>query len=172
MKKLGPLILGLIIGAVAMYFYCNQGETELTTAPEITKPKGVVTPAEMKALDQAYNIKHNIINDSLFRKSADGGDNRSSWWSLEDIQNYINYAENQAGELGYTMDGLRVYLGSYPAKPGEMAGLTTMFFVPTGKKNVSQGAIFSVQPMSGDIPGGDGLNMGQNGYPPGGNYPQ
>ena len=172
MKKIGPLVLGLIIGALAMYFYCNQGEAEMKTAQEITKPKGVVTPTEMKALDQAYNIKHNIINDSLFRKSADGGDNRSSWWSIEDIQNYINYAENQAGELGYKMDGLRVYLGSYPAKPGEMSGLTTMFIVPTGTKSTSQGAIFAMQPMSGDIPGGNGLNIGQSGEPPGANYPQ
>ncbi|WP_411894921.1 hypothetical protein [Winogradskyella sp. A2] len=172
MKKLGPLLLGLIIGALAMYFYCNQGEAEMKTAQEITKPKGVVTPTEMKALDQAYNIKHNIINDSLFRKSADGGDNRSSWWSIEDIQNYINYSENQAGELGYKMDGLRVYLGSYPAKPGEMSGLTTMFIVPTGTKNTSQGAVFALQPMSGDIPGGNGLNIGSQGYPPGSNYPQ
>ncbi len=172
MKKLGPLLLGLIIGALAMYFYCNQGESEMTIVPEISKPKGVITPAQAKTLDQAYNIKHNIINDSLFRKSADGGDNRSSWWSIEDIQNYINYAENQADELGYKMDGLRVYLGSYPAKPGEMAGLTTMFIVPTGKKNTSQGAVFAVQPMSGDIPGGDGLNIGQSGEPPGSNYPQ
>lgn len=172
MKKLGPLLLGLIIGTLAMYFYCNQGESEMTIVPEISKPKGVITPAQAKTLDQAYNIKHNIINDSLFRKSADGGDNRSSWWSIEDIQNYINYAENQADELGYKMDGLRVYLGSYPAKPGEMAGLTTMFIVPTGKKNTSQGAVFAVQPMSGDIPGGDGLNIGQSGEPPGSNYPQ
>ena len=86
MKKLGPLLLGLIIGTLAMYFYCNQGESEMTIVPEISKPKGVITPAQAKTLDQAYNIKHNIINDSLFRKSADGGDNRSSWWSIEDIR--------------------------------------------------------------------------------------
>ncbi|WP_231850219.1 hypothetical protein [Winogradskyella sp. PG-2] len=71
-------------------------------------------------------MKHKIINDSLFRKSTTRGDNRSSWWSIEDIQNYINYAENQAGELGYTMDGLRIYLGSYPNSKGE-TGLTTLF---------------------------------------------
>ena len=172
MKKLGPLVLGLIIGAAAMYFYCQNGEAEMTTAQELVKPKGVISPKEAKALDQAYNIKHNIINDSLFKKSPDGGDNRSSWWSLEDIQNYIDYADNQAGELGYTLDGLRVYLGSYPAKPGEMAGLTTMFIVPTGKKNASQGAIFALQQKSSDISDADPLNLGQQGWPPDSNYPQ
>ncbi|MCA0133183.1 hypothetical protein [Winogradskyella alexanderae] len=172
MKKIGPLVLGVIIGALAMYFYCNQTQSEMAKAQDIVKPKGVITPKEAKTLDQAYNLKHSIINDSLFKKSADGGDNRSSWWSIEDIKDYIKYADKQAGELGYTMDGLRVYLGSYPATPGEMAGLTTMFIVPTGKKNTSQGAVFALQPMSGDIPGGDPLNIGQSGQPPGANYPQ
>jgi len=78
MKKLGPLLLCLIIGALAMYFYCDQGEAEMKTTQEITKPKDVITPKEARVLDQAFNLKHTIINDSLFRKSTDGGDNRSS----------------------------------------------------------------------------------------------
>ena len=135
-----------------------------------TAPKGLVKPGEAKALDRAYNLKHRIINDSLF-KGHKRSDNRSSWWSIEDIQSYINYAENQAGELGYRMDGLRVYLGSHPNAHGE-TGLTTMFIVPTGTKNTSKGSLFPFQGGSGDIEGGDGLNMGGQGDPPGANYPQ
>ena len=71
----------------------------------------------------------------------------------------------------YTLDGLRVYLGAYPSKGGE-TGLTTMFIVPTGVKDTSQGSMFSIKAGSGDIPGGDGLNFGQEGDPPGANYPQ
>ncbi|WP_299130939.1 hypothetical protein [uncultured Winogradskyella sp.] len=171
MKNLGTLLLGVIIGGAIMYFYCCK-ESDQMEIREIAAPKGIITPKEAMALDQAYNIKHRIINDSLFKKSTDGGDNRSSWWSLEDIQNYINYAENQSGELGYTMDGLRVYLGSYPDSKGQ-TGLTTMFFIPTGKKNIAQGSILlKPQIGSNDITGADGLNMGGQGDPPSANYPQ
>ena len=169
MKNFGLLILGVIIGALAMYFYCSKNVESVVEA-EINKPAGLITPKEAKALDEAYNIKYSVINDSLFKKSTTG-DNRSSWWSIEDIQSYINYAENQAGELGYTMDGLRVYLGSYPGKPGE-TGLTTMFFIPTGSESVAQGSMFTLPQGSNDIPGANGLNLGSNGYPPSANYPQ
>ena len=172
MKNFGLFILGAIIGALAVYFYCCNDDSVITDPPEIIEPKGLIKPNEAKTLDQAYNLKHRIINDSLFKKSTNGGDNRSSWWSIEEIQNYINYAENQAGELGYTMDGLRVYLGSHLDSVGQ-TGLTTMFFIPTGYKNTSQGSIFAFPQGGGmDIPGGDGLNHGGNGVPPSANYPQ
>jgi len=171
MKNFGLLILGIILGACAMYFYGSNDQEEMTSQSRAEVPKGIITPAQAKVLDLAFNKKHRIINDSLFKKSTDGGDNRSSWWSLEDIQSYINYAENQAGELKYTMDGLRVYLGSYPGTKGE-TGLTTLFFIPTGYKNTAQGSMLPMQGGGGDIPGGDGLNIGQQGKPPGANYPQ
>ena len=172
MKKFGLLLLGIILGALAMYFYCCKNQTEMMSEPPTLAPKGIITSKQAGVLDQAYNLKHRIINDSLFKKSTDGGDNRSSWWSIEDIQNYINHAENQAGELGYTMDGLRVYLGAYPKVDGQ-EGLTTMFIVPTGKENKSKGSMFPIfQGGSGDIKGADGLNLGTQGHPPGANYPQ
>lgn len=156
-----------------MYFYStNSTDAEMTSEAAFTAPKGIISPKQAMALDTTYNLKHRIINDSLFKKSTDGGDNRSSWWAIEEIQNYINHAENQAGELGYTMDGLRVYLGAYPNAKGE-TGLTTMFFIPTGTKIIGQGGMIpSIQGASGDIQGADGLNIGQHGKPPGANYPQ
>jgi len=171
MKNLGLLLLGIILGALAMYFYYNGNQMEMTADEPPTFPKGIISSKQAKALDLAFNLKHRIINDSLFKKSTNGGDNRSSWWALEDIQNYINHAENQSGQLGYTMDGLRLYLGSYPSKDGE-TGLTTMFFVPTGSPNKSEGSMFPLQIGSSDIPGADGLNIGQTGHPPSANYPQ
>ncbi|WP_299122556.1 hypothetical protein [uncultured Winogradskyella sp.] len=172
MKKFGLLLLGIILGALAMYFYCSKDVADMESGQPTVAPKGIITSNQAMVLDKAYDIKHRIINDSLFKKSTDGGDNRSSWWPIEDIQNFINHAENQAGELGYTMDGLRVYLGAYPKANGQ-EGLTTMFIVPTGKSNKSNGSMFPMlQGGSGDIKGADGLNFGQSGYPPGANYPQ
>lgn len=170
MKNFGIFVLGIILGAIIMYFYFSKDQTEMPNTIAEVKIPGLITPKEAKTLDQAFNLKHRIINDSLF-KGSETGDNRSSWWALEDIQNYINYAENEAGELGYTMNGLRVYLGAYPSAKGE-TGLTTMFFIPTGSKNTSQGNTFPIYQDAGkDIPGSKGLNIGQQGDPPDANYP-
>ena len=88
--------------------------------------------------------------------------------SSKDIQNFIDHAEHESGELGYTMDGLRVYLGAYPSTKEE-TGLTTMFIVPTGPKSTSKASSLNLflPPSDGDIPAPP-LNEGQgnsNGYP-------
>lgn len=167
MKNFVMLILGIVIGALAMYFYCCQPKTELT----ITAPKGLISPDQAKTLDQAYNERYRLISDSLVKR--EGGDNRSSWYGLDEVRNYLNYAENKAKERGYTMDGVRIYLGAHPPENG-VAGYTTMFFVPTGKPNKASASMFnfSMQSNGGDIPGGEGLDYGNHGYPPDANYPQ
>ena len=88
MKNLGSIILGIIIGALLMYFFGSQyiDVDPMTMAP--STPKGIISPKEAKTLDQAYNLKYRIINDSLF-KGSKTGDNRSSWWAIEDIQNIL-----------------------------------------------------------------------------------
>lgn len=174
MKNLGSLILGIIIGAAFMYFYFSSDNLEMIEDCKVITPKGLISPSEASTLDKSYNLKHDLINDSLFKNSTDGGDNRSSWWSITEIENYICYAKNQAREDGYVLDGLRLYLGSYPNSK-EQAGLTTMFFIPTGYKNKteSEGNFFYLPQGGGkDLTGSDGLNIGQHGIPPGANYPQ
>ncbi|MDT0558770.1 hypothetical protein RM697_08930 [Ichthyenterobacterium sp. W332] len=170
MKNFGTLLLGLVIGALAMYFYCCK--TDNTESLEsLVKPKGLITPKEAKTLDQAFNTRHQLISDSIVKKT--NGDNRSSWYALEDINNYIKYADSQATSLGYTLDGLRIYAGAHASTPKEV-GLTTMFFIPTGYRTTAEGNLlpFSTRQGVGDIPGGDGLNKGSGGVPPGANYPQ
>jgi len=172
MKNFGIFIFGLIIGLIAMYLYCqaNSKDVHDEKSDDISKPSGLISPEEAKALDRAYNPRYKLISDSIVTRK--GGDNRSSWYALDDVKNYLGYAENQAKDLGYTMNGLRIYLGAYPDK-GEEQGYTTMFFVPTGTQNKSKGALVNMQlENKGDIPGGDALNMGEDGIPPGANYSQ
>lgn len=167
MKNFIMLIFGIIIGALAMYFYFSSTTAALKT--EI--PKGLITPDQVKVLDQAYDQRYRLISDSLVKR--EGGDNRSSWYGLDQVRNYLNHAEKEAIDLGYTMDGVRIYLGAHPNENGE-AGYTTMFFVPTGKPNKTEAAIFSFSMKSdgNDIPGGHGLDYGNMGHPPRANYPQ
>ncbi|MBO3098210.1 hypothetical protein [Gelidibacter pelagius] len=167
MKNFIMLILGIVIGALAVYFYCCQPKTELM----VSTPKGLISPDQAKTLDQAYNERYRLISDSLVKR--EGGDNRSSWYGLDEVRNYLNYAENEAKDLGYTMDGVRIYLGAHPNENGK-AGYTTMFFMPTGKSNKANAGLldFFMQSDGGDIPGGGGLDFGNHGHPPGANYPQ
>lgn len=167
MRNFLILIVGVLIGAVAMYLYCCQPTSEVS----VTTPKGLITADQMKQLDQAYNPRHRLISDSIVNRA--GGDNRSSWYDLDEVRNYLNYAEKEAEKLGYTMDGIRVYLGAHPDQNGQ-AGYTTMFFVPTGRSNQAVASMFSFSMAddSGDIPGGGGLNHGGQGDPPEANYPQ
>lgn len=167
MKKLVLLIFGFILGALAMYFYCcKQEPIEMLPPP----PKGLITPAEAMALDKAYNERYQLISDSIVIRK--GGDNRSSWFSIEEINNFLSYAKIQAGDLGYTLNGIRIYAGAQP-EDAEGPGYTTFFMMPTGYENTSEGNMFIFQKGgNGDIKGGNGLNHGTEGEPPGANYPQ
>lgn len=174
MKKFLLLLVGFILGALAMYYYCCARSEKSTETMAVVKPTGVITPAQAKVLNDNWTNSRKQAVDS----AAGRPDNRSSWWSLEDVQNYLTYAQNQANSLGYEMDGIRVYLGVYSGNaPEDKADYTTMFIVPTGKKLHSD-SNFNLLNFSmfiggeGDIIGADGFNDGPTGYPPDAEYPQ
>lgn len=165
MKNLGSLILGLIIGALLMYFYMNNLYGSHISNP-IIKPRGVISPNQAIVLDSTYNSRHTLISDSIVNRP----DNRSSWWSLDDVTNYIDYAKNQSDSLGYNMSGLRIYLGAYPTVKNQV-GYTTMFMVPTGELQMVEGSKGFTASANNDIEGANPLNMGTAGNPPNSNYP-
>lgn len=169
MKKLIYIIIGALLGVGGSYFYQNKDDQIEVSAPKIIKPKGLISPREARALDQAFNSRHELISDSIVNRP----DNRSSWYSLEDMTNYLKYADSQATAQGYTMDGVRVYLGAHE-DVDSIVGYTTMFFVPTGYKKVAEGStsLFTTAQKSSDLTGGSGLNNGGLGDPPPANYPQ
>ena len=168
MKNFFVFLVGALLGAALVYFLCCKVSTE----EMLDDPKGIITPAEAKVLDQAFNSRHQLISDSIVRRP----DNRSSWYSLTDVRSYLISAEKQAKTLGYTMNGVRVYLGAH-ADSGTEVGYTTMFFIPTGTQITAKGSMnmFNLMPPPvnpPDIPGGNGLNGGEGGDPPSANYPQ
>nr|WP_321225724.1 hypothetical protein [uncultured Psychroserpens sp.] len=174
MKKLVLLILGFILGALAMYFYCANNKLNIDDMTETPTPKGIITPDEITELTQAYNPRYDTISNTIF-KDVPGGDNRSSWYSLKDLRDYLTIAEQKANDLKYNMDGVRLYLGAHPPVDN-IPGYTTLLFVPTGTAMTSEGKMINLAVQGGggspDIPGAPGFDHGGGGDPPSSNYPQ
>lgn len=140
MKKLGPIILGFIIGALLTYYFCPRPIDDIPTmAEEIVKPKGVISVAKAKELNNNWTQFRKAAVDSASSREGRPVDNRYTSWSIKDIRDYLNYADQEAGNMGYTLDSVRVYLGVYGKKASrEKADLTTMFMAPIGSKKVSK----------------------------------
>lgn len=139
---------------------CAQPDTKV-----VKPPKGVIPIKEAKMLDRTYGeTRHLLISEQLGIK-----DNRSSWWSIQDLEDYITYARSQAKEKGQELTGLRVYFGAYPRSYGnqEVAGYSTLFIVPTGNSSTQQGSLnlFSSFQEDADLEIAP-LNMGHAGNPP------
>jgi hypothetical protein len=169
MKKLSYIILGIVIGALATYYFCPRTIKNEESGIKIVKPKGVITPSQAKGLSDNWTTERKRANDSAAKKHGREIDDRSAWWSLEDVNNYLLYSKAQSDSLGYDMTGIRVYLGVYGKNAGQVKkDLTTMFLVPTGKSSKAKASSFILPPSNGDLPVNP-LNDGQGGQ---GGYPQ
>ncbi|WP_445731801.1 hypothetical protein [Mariniflexile sp.] len=164
MKNIAYIILGIIIGALATYFFCprqmENGDIK------IVKPKGVITVEKAWELDDNWTEFRQAAVDSAAKKQGRDKDNRWTHWSLDDIENYLAFAKHQSDSLGYKMTGIRVYLGVY-GKNADVSkkDLTTMFMVPTGKKARAGANSFFSSAVGNeeDVPGGSPLNEGSGG---------
>ena len=172
------------------------------TQEKVERPDGAISPKKAAQLDQNYtNTRYELINKYLGQRARDPKkgkytqmemdslmqadsekrgfmDNRSSWWSIDEIEAYIAYAKQEAKKNNYLLDGLRIYQGAYNdtvINGKKQIGLATVFIVPTGKKAVGQkGSIFPTIAVkeSSDISGVYPLNEGHRGDPPHSSYPQ
>lgn len=170
MKKLSYIILGFIIGAVLTYYFCPRN-CDVKQETRIVKPKGLISVEKAKGLNNNWTMYRKAAVDSAAKKQGRNQDDRSVYWSLTDINEYLTYAEHYSDSIGYGMTGIRVYLGVYGKNAGQAKkDLTTMFIVPTGKKKHSQANSLSVflPPSDEDIPTPP-LNAGDGGE---GDYPQ
>jgi len=159
-KLIGCFVLVLSITA------CVNTNTKPT---KIVKPAHAISKKRAKLLSNNYNTRYDSISRIIGKK-----DNRSTWYSLKELKTYIAYIEAQGKKQGYTVDGIRFYLGAYPAdeKNPKKQNETTIFLAPTGKKigNMAEKSMIT-NPYSRDITTIDAYNFGQGGWPPNGVYP-
>jgi len=142
-------------------------------------PKGLITAAEAKELNQQFiktrSKELNKIIEKLDNK-PNKQDSLSTWFSLEELENYIAYVKEEGTKKGIVVNGLRVYLGAYKknVKDASKNNYSTVFFAPTqAKKAVLQKSSSDYTESSSDINSMDALNMGTiGGPPPNAPYPQ
>lgn len=131
------------------------------------KPKKCISVKEAKELQKNYVDK---IEKTL-KKELGCEECREFWWSLEEIEEYIDYVKSEAKDKGYNNLGLRFYLGHYGKKTKEHDDQMTMFIAPTGSKE-------KLTPIKGKTVGAalaktdenimdiDAYNRGTAGQPP------
>ncbi len=151
------LVLSVVVG-------CVEPESKV-----VKPPKGVISIKEAKLLDRTYTeTRHSLISENLGIK-----DNRSSWWSIEDLEAYIAYARAEAKSKGKNVSGLRIYFGAYPKSYNDqdVAGYSTLFIVPTGNSTTQEGSLnlFTSYQEDADLEIAP-LNMGHSRTPPGRGY--
>lgn len=119
-------------------------------------PKDKLIDAKQAAnLSNAYKEQRLSVIESKLGIS----DHASFWYSLEDLEGYINYAKEQAKSKGITLDGMRIYLGVYPEgyADSSKSGHATVFMCPTEAARNQN---------SCDVEGISAFNYGEVGDPP------
>lgn len=92
------------------------------------KPKKCISVKEARQLEKNYV---ETIEKTL-KKELGCEECREFWWSLEEIEEYIDYVKREAKEKGYNDLGLRFYLGHYGKEKSKDTEQTTLFIAPTG----------------------------------------
>lgn len=57
-------------------------------------------------------------------------DTRDFWYSLDELQEYLDYVKETSREQGVNNPGVRIYLSAYPPTPKKKS-FTTIFLAPT-----------------------------------------
>jgi hypothetical protein len=132
---------------------------------DTTNSKSAVQTSQLITLEKGKELNLNYNTQTPLRLTANGADDANAvWYSLEDLENYINYIKNEGVQKGYTVDGIRFYIGKYSAAEANgRAGYTTIFLSPTGSP---VGQTNSTSQGSKDITTIKPLNFGSMGNPP------
>lgn len=135
--------------------------------------KSGVLPKQLITAEKARELNQNFIDlrGNLNAKAIGKEDANAIWYSLEELENYIEYIKSTGAENGYIVDGIRFYFGVYSEDEGkDKAGYTTLFLSPTGKSEGSatekNSLIDQQEGNSQDLVSIEPLNFGSMGNPP------
>ena len=100
----------------------------------MSKIKGLISPEEAKALDAQYTERYDLTSRYITTRP----DNRSNWFSIEDLEKYIAHAKDQAkNKFKVELSGIRIYNGAHKSEDGK-GGYSTVFLIPTSENNLGK----------------------------------
>lgn len=165
MKK--TIFIGFIVSTLFVLNACSENV-------QYENPTQLITNDLAVDLSKRYHEERaGLISTNIRRDDA-----TAVWYSIEELENYINYVKCQGTEKGINVTGIRLYLGVYPNDNSynEKAGLTTIFLSPTKKReaNVKAKTARTEQTLEENVDATElqPLNYGGIGHPPRVMYPQ
>ncbi|CAM4425821.1 hypothetical protein [Flavobacterium terrigena] len=138
-------------------------------------------PTQLITKELATDLNNRYIEkrSGLILSNIGKEDANAVWYSIEELENYINYVKTKGIENGIEVNGIRFYIGVYPedgVKYKEKAGLTTIFLSPTKKRtlNILERSLADdpLLEVNVDVTEIEPLNYGGIGHPPKITYPQ
>ncbi|PCH77777.1 MAG: hypothetical protein COB98_02525 [Flavobacteriaceae bacterium] len=134
---------------------------------DVSKPRGLISPSQARVLNKEFIKTRSKEMNKIVKKLTNDKkeqDVYSTWFSIEELENFIAYTKEKATEKGKKLTGLNVFLGAYGTdiKHSKKSDLSTVFFAPTTEINKLEGMELSTESDT-EL---DGLNSGTIGWPP------
>lgn len=89
-------------------------------------------PSKCISVDEAKGLQQNWKSTRGREISRGQGyeDTCEFWYSLEELQEYLDYVREKSSEQGLNNPGVRIYLGAYKGQ-GAKKSYSTVFLAPT-----------------------------------------
>lgn len=118
-------------------------------------------PLKCITVDEARNLQDNW-RTTRGRDISNGRgfeDTFEYWYSIDELQEYLDYVREKSREQGVNEPGIRIFLGAYNGR-GNKKGYSTVFLAPTMEEKstndtevVKQVNNYAIEPMN-DSAGG------------------
>ncbi|MCP9199800.1 hypothetical protein MKO06_07785 [Gramella sp. GC03-9] len=136
-------------------------------------------PAKCITIDKARKLqkKWRDTRGKFFEENEDYQDSCEVWYSLDELQEYLNYVRDLSAEQGVEHPGISIWFGAEDSK-GKQDGLSTIFLMATKETSESENAVVQnesgktdvILPLSGSSyelnESIDGYNDGSTKWPP------
>lgn len=112
-------------------------------------------PTKCITVEEAKNLQNNwvITRGTEIDKAQGAVDCREFCYSVEELQEYLDYVKEESTKQGINSPGVRIYFAAYDNEKSDKA---TVFLAPTEGGEEDDGNNYNIDPF----------NWGQGGWPP------
>ncbi|MCG9972110.1 hypothetical protein [Christiangramia crocea] len=109
-------------------------------------------PAKCITIEKAKKLqkKWRDTRGKLFEENEEYQDSCEVWYSLDELQEYINYVRDLSAEQGVEHPGISIWLAAEDNE-GKKDGLSTIFLAATKESSASKNAVVQNGSGSSDV---------------------